>query len=242
MSILTDTSIEEILINDREDWEKDTTKSDTNLLIENYVSECLTPVGYDLRVGREYVKMKENVYSNEDLEENQSFIILPHEIVAIETEEFVAMPQNKSLSGLIVSKVSIAEKGLSHISTSLDADYQGSLIITMANLSSRKIELKRKQPFCTVIFVRNEKPATRKCNKHPDSHLKKLYQAWRRKDDATLKVKIFRNIPYIVPTLILICIGIFFLVSDLTEAQVAYLVAAASLSYLILDRIFSKFD
>jgi len=112
------------------------------------------------------------------LEEGQEFEILPHEMIAIKTEEEIGMPKNKMYSGIIVSKVSFVEKGLSHISTSLDPDWYGELVVTLFNHSFRTIKLKRGEPFCTMILLKNEEQSVRSSGKTPGGHIEKLYDEW----------------------------------------------------------------
>lgn len=179
MALLTDTSIRRLLSTDKEEWIQKEEINKEKLLIANFWDDSLTPVGYDLRVGCRYIKMRSKIsYHEDNLKENEKLTIQPNEIVAIETEEYIGMPQSKQYSGIVVSKVSMGEEGLSHVSTSLDADYKGELIITMANRSKRRIALERKQPFCTVIFFKNEFAATKACEKDPNKHYMTLVRKW----------------------------------------------------------------
>jgi len=177
MSLLTDTSIKHLLVTDKEMWEQDVDVQNNKLLIANYDEHSLTPVGYDLRVGDNYLKMHRKVEWT-PLSENGKLTISPSEIVAIQTEEFVGMPQNKQYSGIIVAKVSLVEMGLSHISTSIDADYEGEMIISVVNHSKRKVSLRRKQLLCTMILFKNERPATKPCGKDPHKHVTSLLRNW----------------------------------------------------------------
>jgi deoxycytidine triphosphate deaminase len=178
MTLLTDTSINNIREKDKNvaEWRQHEQSHKKKLLIYPFEERCLTPVGYDLRVGNRYVKISSWWRSEcrENLREKDEISISHNEIVAVETEEFIGMPQDKTISGIIVSKVSIVEEGLSHVSTSVDADYEGKLIITLTNHSKRKVRVKRKQAFCTLVFLKNKEPATRPCDRDPNKHFNRI--------------------------------------------------------------------
>jgi len=239
MSLLTDTDIEEILATDENEWERNEDIKREKLLIKGYQESSLTPVGYDLRVGQQYLKMGKRITAWNKLQDNCDLVILPDEMVAIETEEYIGMPQNRSYSGIFVSKVSVAEKGLSHISTSLDADYKGKLIITLSNESRKKVTLRKNQPFCTMILFKNKSPATRPCGKHPSEHIRSLLEEWQIVGKL-LKRKIisFWIMKISIPILPLAWgLYINYFVRPISEAEAALIAALISLLFLILDRV-----
>src|SRR5690349_14237203 len=103
----------------RQAWEGSRTK----ILIHPWDDKKLTPIGYDLSVGSVYVSYKARQkihFSNGD-----KVLIHPGETVLIATEEYIGLPGNKTIGGLIESKVSQVSKGLSHVSTTLDTDWEG---------------------------------------------------------------------------------------------------------------------
>ena len=240
MAILTDTSIRRLLSSDKDEWKQKEEIKREKLLIANFVEDSLTPVGYDLRVGNRYIKMHSKISYYHDLKENDKLIIQPNEIVAIETEEFIGMPQSKQYSGIVVSKVSMGEAGLSHISTSLDADYTGELLITLANRSNRKITIERKQPFCTAIFFKNETPATKACEKDPNGHFRMLVEKWGALDKKPRRVMCFRALRIIIPFIPLIWPLSKYLTTRVSVSEVALFVAFSSVLLAIslnLDKI-----
>ena len=119
----------------------------------------------------------------------QEFEILPNEMVAIKAEEIIGMPKSRTVSGILVSKVSLLNRGLSHISTSIDADWFGELVMTIFNHSYRTIHLKRGEPFCTMILVKNEKTSKKACGKSPGGHTEKVYQEWLTAQEEYKKVR-----------------------------------------------------
>lgn len=237
MSLLTDNSIEGLLITNKDTWTQREDIQREKLLIENYDEQSLTPVGYDLRVGERYLKMYSKLTDFASLQRDDDLLILPSEIVAIETEEFIGMPQNKEYSGIIVSKVSMGEKGFSHISTSLDPDWEGKLIITVTNNSKRKMILKREQPFCTMILFKNESAARRECGKHPDAHITSLIRDWKLIGKTPRKVIYVWIIKILIPAIPLIWLLVNHLRIGVSSAEVALFVAVSSFLFIILDKI-----
>ncbi|NWF61163.1 MAG: hypothetical protein HXY43_18375 [Fischerella sp.] len=155
MSILTDTDLKKILCYDEAQW-----NDNKPLLIEHGSDDCLTPMGYDLRVGGFYKTFiaKPNL---DTLEEGKSVVIKPGDIALIGTYERLRMPQDGSISALILSRVSQVSRGLSNISTKVDPGWaEGELLIPVQNFSRDVIELKHKEKFCTIIFFKNESAAS----------------------------------------------------------------------------------
>jgi hypothetical protein len=58
MTLLTDTSIRQLLSIDKEEWTQRENINKEKLLIANFKDDSLTPVGYDLCVGCHYIKMR----------------------------------------------------------------------------------------------------------------------------------------------------------------------------------------
>ena len=160
MSLLTDTDIRTILCN-TEVWESPR----ETLRIFPFSEPSLTPVGYDLRVGGRYASsISAERY---ELGEGDVVTIRPGDTVLITTEESVDMPQSFTLSAFITSKVSKVSMGLSHISTNVDPDWRGNLLIAMHNPSVATLTLKRGETFCTINFIQNLSPSTKSSEKPP---------------------------------------------------------------------------
>lgn len=159
MGILTDTDLTN-LITDEKNW------SDKNKLhIFPYDPESLTPIGYDLRVGPQYgSSIDAKLYS---LDPDDKVIIKPGDTVLITTLEDIGMPQDRTISAFITSKVSKVSRGLSHISTNIDPDWKGPLLIALHNPSLNTVCLNYGEAFCTINFIENKSPATMDCGKEP---------------------------------------------------------------------------
>ena len=173
--MLTDTDIKRMLTTSKREWDA---SGNRGLLVDPFNEEFLTPVGYDLRVGDCYYMMRQGKVDKVALEEGEEFEIPPREMAAVQTEEFVGMPQTREYSGLLVSKVSMGEMGLSHISTSLDHDWKDHMLVTVTNVTNRPARLHRGEAFCTMVLFRNASPATKSSGKTLAGHVVQLVTLW----------------------------------------------------------------
>jgi len=159
MCLLTDTDLTKLIISEKNWTDKD------KLHIFPYNPECLTPVGYDVRVGQQYASSIDGELY--ELKPDDQVIIKPGDTVLITTLEDIGMPQNRTVSAFITSKVSKVSKGLSHISTNIDPDWKGQLLITLHNPSRNIVSLKYGEAFCTINFIENKTPSCKDCGKDP---------------------------------------------------------------------------
>ncbi len=122
---------------------------DKGLSLDPYNEDCLSPVGYDLRVGEEAFSWKSKKIVN--IQQQGKLEIEAGDTVVIKTLEKITL--SKSISGTIHSMVSKSViQGLSHISTTVDPDWKGSLLVTVHNHLDTSTELKFKEEFCTICF------------------------------------------------------------------------------------------
>jgi deoxycytidine triphosphate deaminase len=134
-------------------------------LIFPYKEENLTPIGYDLTVGSKYWSLENK--QEYELKPDKEFAIQNGETVLIMTEEYIGMPKCLSYGGIIQSKVSLVSKGLSPVSTTIDNDWEGRLLIAITNYYFLPIKLKRGDQFCTVMIFNSLSPADKGCGKPP---------------------------------------------------------------------------
>lgn len=180
-AVFTDTDLRQI-ISTEEAWTEM-----LKLHIYPFSEESLTPVGYDLRVGYRCTSTIRG--ETIELKPGDKIKILPGDTCLITTLETVDMPKDRSLSGLIVSSVTMVSKGLSHVSTSIDPDWYGQLMIVMHNHASSSVELEVGNRLCTVVFLGNRSASTKSCGTFPgrdDIYRKRLLDATRkrrRRDD-----------------------------------------------------------
>ena len=154
-------------------------RANNSLLISPYDEKCVTPVGYDLRIGDQYIRINKSIHTKkplatEELKKEGKLLIQPNELIAIRTLEKIGMPRNKTLSGILVSKVSLANLGISHVSASIDPDWKGHLLVTLCNLNPLPIEVQYGQPFCTLLLFVNSEPARMDSNDGDSKHPHKL--------------------------------------------------------------------
>jgi len=160
--LLTDTDIAQMKCNDPQEW-KNQKDDNPKLYIHPFLEACLTPVGYDLRVGSTYVSFASKG-NKIDVNATSPVIIKPGDTALITTLEEIRMPKNNKFSALISSKVSKVSKGLSSLSTTIDPDWEGTLLITLHNNSQEVVKLKYEETFCTVVFFENKSASTKESN------------------------------------------------------------------------------
>lgn len=154
-------------------------RSDDTLLIFPFKKKPnLTPLGYDLTVGQHYLSMTQKTRFT--LAPQAPLVIQPRDTVLISTEEYIGLPKNRSLLGLIESKVSLVSKGLSPISTTLDPDWEGHLLVAVTNHQTDPITLMRGEAFCTAMFATTTERATQSCNRPPgrDDIIRETLEKW----------------------------------------------------------------
>ena len=200
MSLLTDSDLEKILKNEEEG------ASDENLIIYPFSNDSLTPVGYDLRVGE--TAATSNKAGRIKLVEGESFTIPANTTALVTTLENIGMPKNRSLSALIESKVTKVSKGLSHISTTVDPDWKGNLLIAVHNHSSDKFKLSYGEAFCTIVFIENLSPSKKPCDKQP-GRLDVFLDKFEEESAKAAKKRTFKE--FLPPLVILLFAGVGYL-------------------------------
>lgn len=133
--------------------EKKTDNPDnTKLVILNLDKDQLTSdsgnASYDLRIGNRYRDFREP--EAETLNDDR-IELKPQMAVVIETEEEVHFPPG--MFGYILPKVSLLQKGISNTASKIDPGYGGKLQVTLFNLATQTINLKRGEKFCSLHVV-----------------------------------------------------------------------------------------
>lgn len=110
------------------------------VLIVPFAKENAKGIGYDLRASDFVFSLKkgclERIYQSS---EGRFVSISPKDTVLILTYEYVKLDGN--LSGFLFSKVTNVSKGLGHISTTIDPNWAGMLLLAINNGSSKRIRL-----------------------------------------------------------------------------------------------------
>ncbi|MES1022014.1 deoxycytidine deaminase [Gloeocapsa sp. BRSZ] len=123
---------------------------DKGITINPFKPEYLTPIGYDLRVGEFGFSWK----THKKIEiQKEKLLIEPDDTVVIQTYESVKL--SKQFGATIHSMVTqVVRRGLSHISTTIDPGWSGTLLVSVHNYRASAIELEFGEPFCTVCFYK----------------------------------------------------------------------------------------
>jgi len=123
-------------------------------LIKPFSEECLTPVGYDLRVGKEIILLTSS--KKETLPENGSVTITPGEKFAVESLEKIILPND--MFAFIFGRIKLAWQGFTSLGTKVDPAFNDNLLLIFSNESSQEIELRYGDKICNIMFFRYENP------------------------------------------------------------------------------------
>ncbi|MES2776809.1 MAG: hypothetical protein V4722_21705 [Bacteroidota bacterium] len=123
-----------------------------NIIIEPYESKCLSPIGYDFRIGNFVFSIESGIINSKD----GGYYLPKKSTVQILTKESLWV--SSKIAGTFHSRVSLVSRGISHISTTLDPLWFGPLLITIRNNTEKELFLKQDQKFVTLIFYRLQSP------------------------------------------------------------------------------------
>jgi len=118
-----------------------------NIVIFPFDEKDLTPIGYNLNPSDFVYSLQKRDLAQEM---NEYYIIEPHDTVLILTKEAVWV--SKKYAGTFHSKVGIVSDGFSHISTTLDPNWKGPLLISLNNPTNLELKLYKNKSFITLIF------------------------------------------------------------------------------------------
>ncbi|MTJ15029.1 deoxycytidine deaminase [Anabaena sp. UHCC 0187] len=129
---------------------------DKGIAIDPFEEKSLTPVGYDLRVGRKGFSWKSKCEIN--IQQEGIIEIQANDTVVIETLEKISL--SKEVGATIHAMVSKSVLyGLSHISTTIDPGWTGKLLISVSNYRDSSVVIRFQDSFCTVCFYKVESEA-----------------------------------------------------------------------------------
>lgn len=156
--ILSDKNLQERLLTDpsnvesaknwwgEEQWEQ----IGTNMIIEPYVHDNLGLCSYDLRVGGEYISLRDprNVKT---LGHRERLYVAAGETILILTKEYVCLPKN--VMGITVPRARRLFEGTSIAACRIEPTWYGRLIIAFTNFTKSNTWLIEGEPFCTCFFM-----------------------------------------------------------------------------------------
>lgn len=115
---------------------------------------CLTPVGYDIRVGEKIYFLSSG--KEIKLKKGKSVEIPPRERFALESLEKIKMKEN--MFALIATRIRLLWEGLTSLGTKIDPMFQDKLTLIFSNDSDTPLTLEYGQRICNVIFFEYENP------------------------------------------------------------------------------------
>lgn len=115
---------------------------------------CLTPVGYDLRIGEKIWLLSSGKKTK--LKHGESVEIPPRERFAVESLEKVKMKEN--MVAFIATRISLLWNGLTSLGTKIDPMFQDKVTLIFSNDSDTPLTLEHGQRICNVIFFEYDNP------------------------------------------------------------------------------------
>lgn len=132
---------------------------------ENTISYGLGPYGYDLRLAKEYKKIKNaNVsidpytITDNDYEalSGNTIEIAPNSYILGKSLEYIKMP--KKILGLVFGKSTYARAGILVNVTPIEPEWEGFLTISISNVSGNKVKLHPLQGIAQIVFFESDLP------------------------------------------------------------------------------------
>lgn len=116
------------------------------LIIHPFSEDCLSPLGYDLRIG-----MAGNLNDiNESTIKDNKIILFPFESIQVVTLEKVWLSEH--LMGTLHSRGTLSAKGLILNSTTVDPNWKGQMTFMLHNIHQKPIELEIGDRFVTLVI------------------------------------------------------------------------------------------
>src|SRR3989344_2339005 len=117
-----------------------------------------------------------------ELEQGQSFDLLPQEYVLVSTFETIKVPND--LMAVLYPRSSVNRKGISvDLTGIIDAGYEGQLVIPMKNHTSQVIRLYPGERFCQLVFETLVEEIQPRKSRH---HLKDIVDEPRKEDSEEI--------------------------------------------------------
>jgi len=152
MSILSRSKILSLVTEDIEGFRTKLERGEvpSNILISPFEAKSLGPTSYDLHIGERYVSLTAEP-GLRDIGPGRKLVVEPGEAITLVSKEYIGLPQN--IAGMVFSKVSWLERGLSQISTYVHPGFYGPLRETLVNQSNMTVELDHGSGFCQIVFL-----------------------------------------------------------------------------------------
>jgi len=135
-------------------------RKDKDYSIIPFKEENIHPIGYDLTMSDLIFSKKNGLIT---LDNQNNYVIKPLDTIHILTNEIIWL--SGRVSGTLHSRTSLAFKGFSNISTTVDPKWIGQLLVTMTNMTNNEITLKKDRPFCTLNIHKLNTPTETELHK-----------------------------------------------------------------------------
>lgn len=117
--------------------------NETGLKIIPFDSRCLKGASYDVSPSiiamSTKLGMLETVYRDKNYPYKLYIYVKAKDTVLVVTKEYISVPSN--IAGYVVSRVSKVSEGFGHVSTSIDPNWKGALLIALSNPSNKPIKV-----------------------------------------------------------------------------------------------------
>lgn len=132
---------------------------------ENTISYGLGPYGYDLRLAKEYKRIKNSdlVIDPYTVSENEyeslsgdTIEIGPNSYILGKSLEYIKMP--KTIIGLVFGKSTYARSGILVNVTPVEPEWEGFLTISISNVSGNRVKLHPLQGIAQIVFFESDLP------------------------------------------------------------------------------------
>ncbi len=110
-----------------------------DIFIAPYDSQQLQPSGYNLTPTRFFYSTKKKKLLTVIENEDEAYVIIDkNDSVLVRTRESIAIASH--LTGAFYSKVKVVSQGFGHVSTTLDPNWEGQLLISLNNPTNKKLK------------------------------------------------------------------------------------------------------
>jgi len=147
MAILSKSRIASQVTQNSEDFEACLEKGERSILISPFDMDSLGPASYDLHLGPQYISL---MGKPQIREVRESVIIGPRESFTVVSDEYIGLPYD--VAGIVFSRVSWLEQGLSQISSYVHPGFKGHLAETLTNTIDTALQVNARTAFCQIAF------------------------------------------------------------------------------------------
>ncbi len=137
-----------------------------SLTIEPCEDKQIQPASVDLRLGRHFLKLDENMMEAMSLKEEPEYrelhceeiVIPPHSFLLASTKEHIKLCEN--LTAFVEGRSSIGRMGLFIQNAGwVDPGFAGYLTLELYNANRLPIKLQADRRICQLVFARTDEPA-----------------------------------------------------------------------------------